>query len=294
MATQTLTVKDGLGATQTTEAQPNAANANALSPQVAIGYVSGSNVQPVTTAYGFPVQAADGALASLGATTDASAGSDSANVSQIALFKRLLARLTTLLAGGLPAALGAGGGLKIDGSGTALPVSGTVTVGTLPATPAGNNLIGDVARTLVKVVKTPTLSTAASYVSGDFVGTDATAIDFSDLLRGTGACSIVTAVLVDYATQSKAMELWLFDDSITPPNDSAAWAISDADALKCVGVIPFSTYYASGNNSVANGVIPNGRIAVKGGANTLVGALVVRDTPTYASGDVSVVLTAEW
>lgn len=33
----------------------------------------------------------------------------------------------TLLAGGLPAALGAGGGLKIDGSGTALPVSGTVT-----------------------------------------------------------------------------------------------------------------------------------------------------------------------
>jgi hypothetical protein len=33
----------------------------------------------------------------------------------------------------LPAALGAGGGLKVDGSGTALPVSGTVTVGTLPA-----------------------------------------------------------------------------------------------------------------------------------------------------------------
>lgn len=30
---------------------------------------------------------------------------------------------TTLLAGGLPAALGAGGGIKIDGSGTALPVS---------------------------------------------------------------------------------------------------------------------------------------------------------------------------
>jgi hypothetical protein len=35
---------------------------------------------------------------------------------------------TTLLSGGLPAALGAGGGLKIDGSGTALPVSGTVAV----------------------------------------------------------------------------------------------------------------------------------------------------------------------
>lgn len=33
-----------------------------------------------------------------------------------------------LLNGGLPAALGVGGGLKIDGSGTALPVSGAVTV----------------------------------------------------------------------------------------------------------------------------------------------------------------------
>lgn len=36
----------------------------------------------------------------------------------------------------LPAALGAGGGLKIDGSGTALPVSGSVTADTELATPA--------------------------------------------------------------------------------------------------------------------------------------------------------------
>ena len=34
---------------------------------------------------------------------------------------------SALQGGGLPAALGAGGGLKVDGSGTALPVSGTVT-----------------------------------------------------------------------------------------------------------------------------------------------------------------------
>lgn len=40
----------------------------------------------------------------------------------------------TKLAGGLPAALGAGGGLKIDGSGTALPISGSVSVSNFPAT----------------------------------------------------------------------------------------------------------------------------------------------------------------
>lgn len=38
-----------------------------------------------------------------------------------------LKKLVSLFAGGLPAALGVGGGLKVDGSGTALPVSGTVT-----------------------------------------------------------------------------------------------------------------------------------------------------------------------
>lgn len=40
-----------------------------------------------------------------------------------------------------PAALGAGGGFKIDGSGTPLPISGTITVNALPT---GANLIGKV------------------------------------------------------------------------------------------------------------------------------------------------------
>ena len=38
------------------------------------------------------------------------------------------ASTSALQGGGLPVALGAGGGLKVDGSGTALPISGTVTV----------------------------------------------------------------------------------------------------------------------------------------------------------------------
>lgn len=60
-----------------------------------------------------------------GTGTTADAESTSGNGTIIALLKNLRTRLTTLatlLAGGLPAALGAGGGLKIDGSGTALPV----------------------------------------------------------------------------------------------------------------------------------------------------------------------------
>lgn len=55
----------------------------------------------------------DGHSATIGATSDA----DTADT----LIGRAK-KIVSLLAGGLPAALGAGGGLKVDGSGTALPV----------------------------------------------------------------------------------------------------------------------------------------------------------------------------
>ena len=51
------------------------------------------------------------------------------------------ASTSTLQGGGLPAALGAGGGLKIDGSGTALPTS----LATLPALTAGTAEVGKLA-----------------------------------------------------------------------------------------------------------------------------------------------------
>lgn len=91
------------------------------------------NVAPAGTEYGVvtrnvpsgtqPVSATDGAQVTVGTTTDAEAAAG--NGSLVALLKRL----RTLLNGGLPAALGANGGLKIEGvaSGTVVPVSGTVT-----------------------------------------------------------------------------------------------------------------------------------------------------------------------
>lgn len=67
----------------------------------------------------------------VGAQADVAATADTGSFSLIAYLKRGIAKLTsivTALAGGLPAALGTGGGLKVDGSGTALPISGTVGV----------------------------------------------------------------------------------------------------------------------------------------------------------------------
>lgn len=60
---------------------------------------------------------------------------------------KTLANLATLLAGGLPAALGAGGGIKIDGSGTALPVSTTIATEKTYTAPASGELAGNAAAT---------------------------------------------------------------------------------------------------------------------------------------------------
>lgn len=180
----------------------------------------------------------------------------------------------------------------------------TVVTSITGALPAGTNNIGDVDVLSVAagethigalggntalITVTPTLTVHAGYVANDFVGTSATPMDFATAARINGGTGVIqSAMLIDYALQSVACELWLFDASVTPPNDSAAWTISDADALKCIGVIPFSTYYASALNSVAQA--QNVGIAFKAGAadQSIFGCLVTRGAPAYADGDVSI------
>lgn len=64
--------------------------------------------------------------AQVGTLTETAPATDTASAGLNGRLQRIAQRLTSLIAL-LPAALGAGGGLKVDGSGTALPVSGTVT-----------------------------------------------------------------------------------------------------------------------------------------------------------------------
>lgn len=63
----------------------------------------------------------------LGDVTEAAPGTDTASSGLNGRLQRIAQRLSSLIAL-LPTALGAGGGLKVDGSGTALPVSGTIAV----------------------------------------------------------------------------------------------------------------------------------------------------------------------
>lgn len=63
----------------------------------------------------------------VGIKTETAPASDTASSGLNGRLQRIAQRLSTII-GLLPTALGAGGGLKVDGSGTALPVSGTVAV----------------------------------------------------------------------------------------------------------------------------------------------------------------------
>lgn len=97
----------------------------------------------------------DGHSATMGATTDTSAA--------LTVVGRLKAGIA-LLAGGLPAALGAGGGLKIDGSGTALPVSGPFN----PTSMLG--VAADVAAPAVNTAAVVTYAAAGANVANVITG----------------------------------------------------------------------------------------------------------------------------
>lgn len=168
---------------------------------------------------------------------------------------------------------------------TTLPVSLATNTPTLAA---GENHAGAIGGHTACIDVVPVLTTHATYVANDYVGTDGDAMTFANCARvnaGTGI--IIGAVLVDYAKQSVAGELWLFDTEPTPPADSAAWSISDAHAARCIGVIPFNTYFASALNSVSP--VGNQTIAFQcaGGSRDLYGCFVTRGAPTYASGDLT-------
>ena len=146
------------------------------------------------------------------------------------------------------------------------------------------------------VTVTPVLTVAGLYASGDYVGTSATAMDFTPMARvAAGSGLIMRAVLVDDSAQTVPCELWLFHTAPAGlPADNAAFTITDADALNLIAVIPFDTYYASALNTVSIGELTNGHAPFVCAAadQSLFGVLVTRGAPTYATGQLHVTLLA--
>lgn len=143
-------------------------------------------------------------------------------------------------------------------------------------------------------------SNTTQYAAGDVVNDSTSAptvMTFSKPAREsgpTGGGSIIQqAILIDSAAEATKLdcELWLFDTTITPDNDNAAFTPTDAELLTLVGIISFpaSGYKvgtASGNSvcQVDNLGLPVNTVA--GPANSLFGVLVARNAYTPISAEV--------
>ena len=150
--------------------------------------------------------------AASGAPTDAAASSTVAETATartgIGLWKGiknililLEASITSLIAL-LPAALGTGGGLKIDGSGTVLPVS----LATAPALVAGEAHIGEVGgNTNAANVEFTRESNATPYAAGDVISSSAGSpvlLEIPNAVRINGGSAYVTGLAVVFNVKS--------------------------------------------------------------------------------------------
>jgi len=135
---------------------------------------------------------------------------------------------------------------------------------------------------------TYTLSIATStttYTANDTVGS-LTAL--TDVTPGNSGFSIETAMVIDPSARSDSLELWIFTSAITAAEDNAAHSISDADAAKCVGIIPITTYYASALNTIG---IARGLGLEIGAGNDIWVLVVTRAASVYGTNGLTVLLT---
>lgn len=147
----------------------------------------------------------------------------------------------------------------------------------------------------VNITVSVTLTVGATYAAADFVGTSSTPISFANAVRTSGGSATLRAVTISDPAASVAavLELWLFNATVTPPADSAAWSLSDADGLKCVGIlsIPTTSQFLSSVTGVLH--LNNLQLQYHCAATTLFGALVTRGAPTY-TGTLQVMLEIEY
>lgn len=127
------------------------------------------------------------------------------------------------------------------------------------------------------------LTTATTaYTAGDMLGS---IWSFTSAVATAGGLGyIMGALLEDDSDVIGAVDIYLFNASVTQAADNAANSWSDADAAKCVGVISLPYPYDSALNreAVWYGVAP---FKVTGGATTLFACFVTRSAnAVFASG----------
>lgn len=149
---------------------------------------------------------------------------------------------------------------------------------------------------LVRVsVQSAGLTTAATaYTAGDQLGNQFTIAGAARESGGSGM--IVGVCVVSAADTIGAIDCVFTDSSITLAADNAAYAISDSDALKIVGLAQLAGAFDIGNNRIAqvfNLAIPY----VCSGGTSLYAGLIARSaiaaTPFAAATDIQLIVYLE-
>lgn len=159
-------------------------------------------------------------------------------------------------------------GSTTDGDYAAISVSSTGEMQTLARR--------DLQRIAVGVTGVTTATTA--YAAGDQVGVQITIANAARVSGGSG--TITGVVLIDQSDIIGAYDLVVFDSSVTPAADNAAFAISDADSLKIVALIQLAGAFDLTNNRIAqsyNLAVPY----VCSGGTSLFAALITRAGHTF-------------
>lgn len=161
------------------------------------------------------------------------------------------------------------------------------------ATPAGEAVIGKTVGVSYLVTNTPVFSVGGAASTGDYVGPSTTPEFFANAVRVSAGTGIVKSITITdkLTTAAVDMELWLFSATFTAPTDNAAWAITDAHQLTCLGVIELDSakWYANSNGKVFTDHTLG--LVIKPAATSLFFALVARDTtPAWATGDLQISL----
>ncbi len=208
------------------------------------------------------VTAVESSATALGTAADAEA---TGNGGAIAVLKRL----RTLLAGGLPAALGAGGGLKVDGSGTALPVSGTVTANAGSGTMAVSGPLTD---TQIRAAPLPVSGTVTANAGS---GTMAVSGPLTDAqMRATSVP--VSGSTGGYTARSSV--------EITRPANTTAYAARDAisSSTSAPAILEFT---GCARVSAGSGYVVGARLQTDQAANVAAYRLHLYDATQTAIND---------
>lgn len=144
----------------------------------------------------------------------------------------------------------------------------------------------------IEVTSAGLTTSSTAYTAGDQCGTQFT---FANAARITGGSGLVRAVyLTSAADITGPFDLMLSDSSITLAADNAAYAISDADALKTLPPVQLAGSLDIGNNRIAFATNLTVAFTCVGGTS-LYGGLITRTGHTFfgAVGDIAVSLFVE-